>query len=131
MSPLVSAPGFKVELIVIDVLHALDLGVTQEVLGSVLYEALGSFAKGRNKEQQIQALKVKLKNHDQPMKTSICVNNLSLDMVKRDGKSPKMRVKGSEARHFVPFAVEVATAMPAADDNTRTLTVPRCVSTSI
>ena len=38
--PLFKIPGFVVAMIVVDVLHTCDLGVTQEVIGSVFFEAL-------------------------------------------------------------------------------------------
>ena len=38
LSPLLSLPGFLLSYIVIDVLHAIDLGVAQDVAGSFLYE---------------------------------------------------------------------------------------------
>ena len=38
--PLFSCPGFSVDRVVIGVLHCLDLGVTQEVFGYVLWEEL-------------------------------------------------------------------------------------------
>ena len=35
LNPLLCAPGFQMEYAAIDVLHALDLGVTQDVLGAL------------------------------------------------------------------------------------------------
>ena len=106
----------------------MDLGVTQEVLGSVLFEALGTFARGRGRTAQVQDLLVKLKEHHGRMRTPNRLNALTVDMIKRDGKAPKMRAKGAETRHLVPFALEVATAMHALLDTTHSLTVLQCVS---
>ena len=50
LSPLFSCPGFIADYICIDVLHALDLGVTQELLGNVFFEALGIYAVGRTEQ---------------------------------------------------------------------------------
>ena len=49
-------------------------------------------------------------------------------MIKRDGKSPKLRAKGAETRHLVPFALEVTAAMHAKLGTTHSLTVYKCVS---
>ena len=38
LSPWFSVPGFVADMICIDVLHAIDLGVSQEILGSILFE---------------------------------------------------------------------------------------------
>ena len=39
-NPLFNCPGFSVDKVIIGVLHALDQGVTQEVCGHVMWEAL-------------------------------------------------------------------------------------------
>ena len=38
MSSLLKCPGFMYFMVMVDVLHTLDLGVTQEVLGNVFFE---------------------------------------------------------------------------------------------
>ena len=38
---------------------------------------------------------------------------MTMDMVRRVGKAPKLRAKGAETRHVVSFGVEVARAMHA------------------
>lgn len=36
------------------------------------------------------------------------LSNITLEMVKRSGKSPEFRAKGAETRHLIPFAVELS-----------------------
>ena len=63
MSPLFEIPGFSLKLICIDVLHALDLGFTQEAMGNVLYECLGIFVVGSTIQEKIDNLVIKMKDH--------------------------------------------------------------------
>ena len=56
-SPLFQAPGFTLLMVAIDVLHALDLGVTQDMLGNLLWESLDVlFMKGKNKAGKLNLL---------------------------------------------------------------------------
>ena len=128
MSPLFSLPGFTLLHICIDSLHALDLGFAQEILGNIFYECLGPFAMGRNKKEQLSDFIQKMKAHYKRMGTPNRIGNVTLDMLKRDGKAPKLRAKGAETRHVAPFALEIATAMYANDPNEHTNNVLKCVS---
>ena len=74
----------------------MDLGVTQEVLGSLLWESLGVFARGRSRAAQVTDLKDKMKEHYKRMGTGNRINNITLEMIKADGRSPKLRAKGAE-----------------------------------
>ena len=38
ISSLFACPGFSVDMVVIGVLHCMDLGVTAEVLGNIMWE---------------------------------------------------------------------------------------------
>ena len=56
-SPLFKAPGFTLLMVAIDVLHALDLGVTQDMLGNLLWESLDVlFMQGKNKAGKLNLL---------------------------------------------------------------------------
>ena len=68
LSPLLSLPGFLLSYIVIDVLHAVDLGVAQDVAGSFLYGCvfLGrGFLIGTTVDSRVQDLwsKIRKKVH--------------------------------------------------------------------
>ena len=128
MSPLFAIPGFNMLMVCIDVLHAVDLGVAQEIAGNVFYEALGTFAAGRNKALQVANLQLKLKAHYKRMKTANRIGELTPEMLKKDGKAPKLRAKGGETRHVVPFALEIAIAMHAPMDTDHSLNVLTCLS---
>ena len=50
----------------------------------------------------------KLKAHYRVMQTPNQLQDLTLDMVRRDGKGPKLRAKGAETRNVVPFVADIA-----------------------
>ena len=62
-SPIFSIPGFMLHMIVIDVLHTLDLGITQDALGNVFW----SFIKMSkdNKDAALQKLWCKMQSYHQ------------------------------------------------------------------
>ena len=111
-------PLFTIENICIDVLHACDLGFTQEVLGSLFFESLGTFATGPNRKEQVADLHRKMVDHYKRMGTSNRIFNLTPEMIKAKSKPPKLRAKGAETRHLVRFGLEVATALHAAHQTT-------------
>eukprot|EP00969_Alexandrium_andersonii_P091461 4036819-Alexandrium_andersonii.AAC.1 len=78
----------------------MDLGVTQEALGNVFFEAVESLCVGRNREARLMQLWVMMKQHYKEAKTPCQLQGLTMEMVKRDTKGPKLRAKGGETRHL-------------------------------
>ncbi len=115
-------------MICIDSLHALDLGVAQSIIGNIFFESYGCFAIGHNRKEQLEDLKTKQTSHHKRMRTPNWIGNITADMVKRDAKPPKLRAKGAETRHVAPFALEIATAMYAANQNKHTENMLKCAS---
>ena len=76
-------------MVSIDVLHAVDLGVAQDLAGNVFNEYIRHFAPGRSIKDKVSALWVKLSAHYKAMRTPCRLDNLIIEMVKRDGKAPK------------------------------------------
>ena len=70
----------------IDALHALDLGFSQDVVGNVVWEFIGSVAEGRNLDLKVKYVWALLQKHYSEMKTAQKLQGLTLDMVRRDGK---------------------------------------------
>ena len=114
-SPLFSAPGFLWSMIMIDVLHALDLGVSQVTLGNLFYEFWRSpLSKAKNRQLKTVELWNLIKDYYKIAKPPTRINALTVEMVKQDGKGPKFRGKGAETRHMVPFGVVLAEQMATA-----------------
>jgi len=100
------------ETVTIDVLHALDLGFSQDLIGNVVWEYSEHFAAGGTQSQRMAYVFVKLKEHYMKMRTTNRLQALTVEMVRSEAsKSPKMRTKGAETRNLVPFAVEIAMEM--------------------
>ena len=64
-SCLFSLPGITLDMVCRDVLHALDLGVSQDAIGNVLWEFLNNkkVCKGNNRGQRLTQLHKILKAH--------------------------------------------------------------------
>ena len=128
MSPVFAVPGFVFYMICIDMLHAVDLGIAQEIVGNIFWEALGSFAPGKNHKLQVAELERKLKAHYSSMKTRNRIGHLTKDMIRRDGKALRLVAKGAKTKHVVPFALEIAVALHAAKGDEHSYKVLQCVS---
>ena len=102
VSPLFGIPYFKVELISIDWLHCMDLGVSQVFLGSLFNLCMTKFSGGEQdkcrelwRRMQLYYKKTQVENQLQTLKPS---------MMK--GKNhPKLRGKAGEARSLVEEAM--------------------------
>ena len=86
------------------------------------------FAIGKTRKEQIEDFVKQLKNHYKRMQTPNRVNNMTLEMLKKDGKAPKLRAKGAETRYMVAFALEVATSVHAYKQNDHTYKCLKCIS---
>ena len=106
LNPLLSCPGFSVSLIVIDMLHACDLGVSQIALGNLFYEVLPKL--GPNRKEQIKQLWERIKTYYQEHKPSSQIQTLTAPMILRTGKGPRLRTKGGETRGLIHFADRLA-----------------------
>ena len=101
--------GFQLSFVMIDVLHALDLGCSQDMLSNLLWIVMLRICSGRSYKDKVRNLKDKLKSHYRLFQTPCQVNDITQEMIWAEGKrSPKLRTKGAECRHIIPFGVEVA-----------------------
>lgn len=110
-SPLFNAIGFTLAMVVIDVLHCMDLGCSQDILGNIMWEAMPIVCKGRSHKAQVSDLWERISKYNQEFKPSTVLQGLTLEMIKRQKKSPKLKAKGAETRHLVPFGVLLASEM--------------------
>ena len=103
----------------IDVLHICDLGVTQDLIGNVLWEFIsGGFVTGRTISDRVKQTALRLKAHYKALQTPVRIDALSAEMIRREGKGPKLRAKGAETKNALPFAMELALEMAAAKPTT-------------
>lgn len=109
LSPLFSVPFFEASIIEIDWLHSADLGVTLDTLGSVFHMLLPNF--GATQAQQCKALhKQMLDFYKRNGRSDDRIDRLTYLMIMPENKpTAKLRAKAGEARHLVPFALELVT----------------------
>ena len=108
----------------IDVLHTLDLGFSQDVLGNIFWEWMHSTScTATNKAQRVAALWLEIQKYYKECKPPTRINRLTEDMVKRSGKSRKFKGKLAETRHLVAFALELAMEMNKSYGTTHSKTV--------
>jgi hypothetical protein len=106
---LFSCPGFTIEMVTIGALHCLDAGVTQDILGNTLWEAVKWLgALGRTQELRVQTLWGKMQAYYKANKIQGGLQGLTLLMIKQPGKAPKLRSKAAQARHLIGFGKLVA-----------------------
>eukprot|EP00974_Lingulodinium_polyedra_P045324 4346291-Lingulodinium_polyedra.AAC.1 len=108
-------PGVDLEMVAIDVLHAVDLGVAQDAIGNALWEFLHSACcAGANLKEKAKQTWMLLKDHYKQVAPPTRLQNLTLEMIRQPGKPPKLRAKGAETRCMIGFAAECAHLMQKA-----------------
>lgn len=107
LSIIFGCPGFELKYILIDWLHAVDLGVGQTVIGN-LFNEVCELLPGSTRKERVDALWLKIKAWYKIHKPSSRLDNLTVEMIKQPGKKPKLRSKAGECRYLIPFAAELA-----------------------
>ena len=107
LSPIFGCPGLSIRHFLIDWLHAVDLGVSQSVIGNLFHE-IAELLPGATRKDRIASLFKRIKEWYSIAKPPSRLDNLTDLMVKLPGKSPKLRSKAGECRYLVPFAAKLA-----------------------
>ena len=122
-------PGVTLEMVCIDVLHCLDLGVSQDLIGNVLWEFIENrFVEGSSREKRVKALLLHIKKHQKRHHSQNKLQGLTVDTIKQDKKAPKLRAKGGETRSLMSYALECAMTMNEKLQTVHTSAVLQCVS---
>ena len=105
LSPLFSAPVCTLSMIMIDCLHTLDLGISQDTLGNLFHVyLLSGLCRGGNRADKVNYLQQKNKVYYAQVRPPTRISNLTPDMIRRPGKSPKFRGKGQRPGIWFPMA---------------------------
>lgn len=104
LCPLLGLPTFTMEMIVLDWLHVVDLGVGPDCLGNFFYECISSLLPGNTQQQRVGVLWGALRRWYMDNKPPSRLDHLTLEMIKNKKSKPKLRCKGAEARYLIPFA---------------------------
>lgn len=101
--------GFRLECIVIDAMHTVDLGCAQHIIGNVFYELSNSKQLGKNHDESVNALWTRLQQwyREPPNRTSSRIPSLKYEDFKRSGEAPKFHGKAANTRHLVQFVLDL------------------------
>ena len=77
-------------------------------LGNVFFEALDYLFDGSNREKRLTQLHLKLKHYIKMFRPPSYLQKLTMEMIFKQGKSPKLKAKGAETRHMVLFGLQLA-----------------------
>ena len=122
-SPLFRCPGFSLLMVVIDMLHACDLGVSQIAVGNLFMELLPTF--GPNRATQVRNLWASIKTYYTRAQSASKIQTLAEEMIVRPGKGPRLRTKGAETRGLIAYAAELARQHHQETNTTRSHTLMR------
>jgi hypothetical protein len=106
-SPLWSTPGAKVDYIMVDWLHTVDLGTGGDCLGNLFREVL-EFMPGTNKKERVQGLWHRIRAFYRETNPRSQLQTLTADMIQMRGKPPKLRAKAAECRYLLPFGAALS-----------------------
>lgn len=100
---LFSVIGLRVEAVMVDVLHAVDLGVASHIIGNILAELLPKF--GSNHGAQLKELNRRINAwYKQENIASRLQGPLTVDEIKGNHGWPKLKAKAAATRNLASFA---------------------------
>ena len=113
LCPLFSIPGFTIEALCLDVMHVLDLGVTQYLIGAVFRELIENNFCGSDfiyvdmrRTANLKALRVRLRTYYRGVRRErgrmTCIGRLSMPML-GPVANPRLKAKAAESRNLVPL----------------------------
>ena len=93
--------GFRLECILVDVLHAADLGMTAHIIGNIMWESVlqkywGASTQDLDSWYKKTKCKVKLQG------------KLTQQRIRAHGQFPKLKSKAAAARHLADYALDVS-----------------------
>ena len=101
--------GLRLECVMIDIMHAVDLGLAAHVVGNIFWELIARRTWGPNQAVNLEALKERLKQwYSVTKEKSHIRGKLTLERIRASGEAPKLSCKASACRHIVKFALLLA-----------------------
>ena len=94
-------PGVTVLSVGWDILHGLDLGPTQHVLGNCLEDLVQCGDLGRTAEERIKVVWSRSLEIYKELHIANRLPNLELNTFRTAGNFPRLRGKGNESRHYL------------------------------
>ena len=129
VSPLFECPGFSVEDVSIGVLHCMDLGVTQDIIGNIFLEAITTLDwPGRSMADKVKTLWLRMQSFYKANRTNNRLQSVTLNTFRPfPNQPPKLKAKGGETRGLVGFGVMLANELHDKNGSDHTLKVKSIV----
>lgn len=111
--------GFRLECVMVDVLHTVDQGVASHIIGNVFWLiAVQRLAFGRgSREEIIKRLDKHLRGwYSRTRCESHVQGKLTVDRVRTSGGWPKLKAKAAATRHLAAYALHLARTFGRAED---------------
>ena len=106
---LFDAVGFRVELVMVDVLHCVDLGIAAHIAGNVFWICITLHVFGPNIAASITELNAKMKQWEKDKRVpNKFRGKLTKDRIKPDGQWPKLKTQAAPMHYLARFALELA-----------------------
>eukprot|EP00971_Amphidinium_carterae_P350315 6491485-Amphidinium_carterae.1 len=109
---LFTLPTCSTTTVAVDWLHTVDLGVSQDLQGNILFNLLknkeSSILEGSTQAARLQSLNQYLKDFYKRAKPSNRYKRLTEKLIKAIKAPPKLKGKAAEARALLPMVVELA-----------------------
>jgi len=113
-SPILGCPFFDISIFALDWLHIMDLGVACDFMGN-FFKLLLKHKPGHTQALRCQALFRDVVDYYERMGVESRLDNLTLQMLGKDGGPPKLRAKAAEARGLIGFCREQAELLSEED----------------
>jgi hypothetical protein len=109
--PVWEIPGLSVHSVLWDILHGLDLGPTQHVIGNVLLDLVLDDRFGDTMRERLRCVFLKIQRWYKELGIVNQLGNLTISMFS-DEKAygatfPRLHSKANEARHLLPCVLEI------------------------
>ncbi len=102
-----SIPGMQIGHVMIDWLHSVDLGISQDIVGNLFWEVLPKLG-GRRQEDNIKLLWQRIQSFYKAFAVPSRLDYLNRRVIKEGKHSPKLRSKAAQCRYLVPLVAQLA-----------------------
>ena len=102
--------GFRLDCVMVDVLHTVDQGVASHIIGNVMwtFAVLRRVFGGRAQQEQVAALYSHMNNWYRKVKEkSKLQGKLTVERLRTGGNWPKLKAKAAATRHLAQYALDL------------------------
>ena len=119
---LVLAIGFRLELVMVDVLHTVDQGVASHIIANVLwiFAVVRKVFGGSTQEQQVSKLYAHMQKWYSKIKCDRKIKGkLTIERLRTSGQWPKLKAKAAATRHLAAYALSLCQQFGSRDKEDR------------